>query len=52
MPKGKLGILAVKIVAVILEIARGRPADSIARPKSLTRIHKVAKEGPNTYGTP
>ena len=36
----------------MLEIARGRPVDSIARPTSLIRIDKVAIEGPNIYGTP
>ena len=41
----KPGIFAVKFVAVILEIARGRPADSIARPTSLSRIHTVTMEG-------
>ena len=46
------GILAVKIVAVMLEMARGRPADSIARPISLGRIQTVTMEGLNTYGTP
>ena len=45
-------ILAVKVVAVTLNIAGGRPADSIARLTSLIRIDKVAIEGPNIYGTP
>ena len=46
------GILAVKFVAIMLEIARGRPADSIARPTSLTRIYTITVEGLNIYGTP
>ena len=48
----KRGILAVKVVAVTLEMVRGRPADSIARPISLGRIQTVTMEGLNTYGTP
>ena len=46
------GILAVKFVVIMLEIAGGRPADSIARPTSLSRIHIVTIEGSNTYGIP
>ena len=43
---------AVKVVAVTLEMVRGRPVDSIARPTSLGRIQTVTMEGLNTYGTP
>ena len=46
------GIFAVKVVAVMLKIVRGRPADSIARPTSLGRIQTVIVEELNTYGTP
>ena len=45
-------ILAVKIVAVTLEMTRGRHTDSIARPTSLGRIQTVTMEGLNIYGTP
>ena len=48
----KCGILAVKVVAVMLEIVRGRLADSIPRPTSLGMIQTVTMEGLKTYGTP
>ena len=44
-------ILSVKFVAIMLEIAQGRPADSIARLTSLSKIHIVTMEGSNIYGT-
>ena len=45
-------ILAVKIVAVMLEMVRGRHAERIARPTSLGKIQTVTMEGLNTYATP
>ena len=46
------GVLAVKIVVVMLEMTKGRHMESIARPTSLGRIQTVTMEGLNTYGTP
>ena len=45
-------ILAVKIVDVMLEMAQGRHADSIARPTSLGKIQTVTVDGLKTYATP
>ena len=44
-------IFAVKYVALTLEMAKGRPADTIARPTSLSRI-TITTEGSNTCGIP
>ena len=45
-------ILAVKIVAIMFEMVRGRHTERIARPTSLGKIQTVTMEGLNTYGTP
>ena len=45
-------VLAVKIVVVTLEMAKGRHVESNARPTSLSRIRTVTMDGLNTYGTP
>ena len=46
------GIFAVKYVALTLEMAKGRPTDSITRPTSLNGINILTMEELNTCGTP